>query len=54
MRDGKPPTYFLIEEFREESLTVELEPEDISAGFSTLIKRFNYKKSESPVGQSLG
>ena len=44
VRVDKPPTYLLIEELREESLTIVLEQKEISAGFSTLNKRFKYEK----------
>ena len=40
----KPPTYLLIEELRDASLTIVLELKVVSAGFSTLIKRFKYEK----------
>lgn len=44
VRVDKPQTYLLTEELKEESLTVELELKEISAGFSTLNKRFKYEK----------
>ena len=44
VRVDKPPTYLLIEELRDESLTIVLELKEISAGLSTLNKRFKYEK----------
>ena len=52
MRVDKPPSYLLIEELKEESLTVELKLKEISARFSTLNKRFKYEKVNLRCGRA--